>query len=72
MKNKICLDTATDVANFVAITSKIPERIVVTDGKGMCVNAHSLLGMLYALEFDELWVESDRDIYFLIQDFIVF
>lgn len=72
MKYKIRLDTSTDVAKFVALTTSIQNaEITVTDGKGMCVNARSLLGMLYALEFTELWCNSNVEIYDLIKDFVI-
>ncbi len=70
MKNRIALETVKDVSDFVAITSKLQGRITVTDNDGHTVNAKSLLGMVYAMEFDELWVESDHDIYFEIRNFV--
>lgn len=71
MKNRIRLDTYHDAASFVNITTHLNGKITVHDGDDHCVNAKSLMGMLYALEFNELWVESDNDIYFAIKDFIV-
>ena len=71
MKTKIRLDTMTDVANFVNITNKLDGKILVKDGEGMTVNAKSILGMLYALEFDELWCESENDIYSYINEYII-
>jgi hypothetical protein len=29
------------------------------------------MGMLYAMEFEELWLESENDIYMKVQDFVV-
>ena len=71
MKTKIRLDTMTDVANFVNITNKLDGKILVKDGEGMTVNAKSILVMLYALEFDELWCESENDIYSYINEYII-
>ena len=72
MRNKIALETITDVNEFLKITSSIDgAQITVTDDKGMRVNARSLMGMLYALEFDELWCESDVDIYSKIEKFVI-
>ena len=70
-KLQIELDTMTDVTEFVSITSKLSGAIVVVDNKGMRVNAKSILGMLYAMEFEELWVESDEDIYNAISKFVI-
>ena len=54
MKVKINLDTLKDVQDFVNITSNLQGKITVTDGEGLVVNAKSLMGMLYSLEFSEL------------------
>ena len=71
MKVKIRLDTATDVANFVLATSKVKEKVYVTDGDRLCIDGKSFLGLAHAKEFEELWCECDRDIYSLIEHFIV-
>lgn len=71
MKNKIRLDTMSDINEFVAITTKCNGRIVVKDNEGHCVNAKSLLGMVYAMEFKELYIESEENIYREISKFIV-
>lgn len=71
MTNKIRLDTYNDIKNFVNIASSFDGKVTVCDGDNHRVNAKSLMGMLYALEFDELHVEAEEDIYFAIKDFIV-
>ena len=71
MKVKIRLDTVTDANKFAAITSTLEGKITITDTKGLRVNAKSVLGALYALEFTELWCESENDIYSHIRDFVV-
>lgn len=71
MRNKIRLDTYKEVSDFIAITSKLEGKITVTDNDNHRVNAKSLLGMLYSLEFEELWVESKNDYYNELKDFIV-
>ena len=71
MKNRIRLDTYHDAVKFVNIASTLDGQITVTDDGNHRVNAKSLLGMLYALEFNELWVETDNNIYFDIQEFII-
>lgn len=72
MKVKIRLDTITDIGNFVVAvthaTSK-GDRVYVTDGDRCCINAKSFLGLVAAREFDELWCESDKDIYTAIRHF---
>ena len=71
MKAKIRLDTMCDVNRFVSIATRQQGKVFITDGEGLKVSAKSLLGALYALEFDELWCEAEDDIWTDIQDFIV-
>ena len=71
MKNRIRLDTVDDVKKFVAITNTIEEPVIITDGH-FRVNGKSLLGLMYGMsEFDNLWVECEKDIYTHIKDFII-
>lgn len=56
---KIRLDTQTDVAEFVNIANTINEPVYLVDNKECKVNGKSLMGCLYSLEFNELYVESD-------------
>ena len=72
MRNKINLVTMTDITEFVRICEGIEGRIGLFCGKnGYRVNARSMLGCLAALEFDEMWIDSDNDIYNKIEKFIV-
>lgn len=71
-KYKIILDTVSDVNKFVSIANEfLNSTITVTDNNGLRVNAKSLMGMLYALEFEELWCESDTEIYEKIKDYVI-
>lgn len=71
MKYKIVLDTVSDVNTFVKnVTTAKEANVTVTDNRGLRVNAKSLMGMLYALEFDELWCESDTEIYEKIRQWV--
>ncbi len=71
MRVKIRLDTTEEVFNFVKIAEMINEEILIKDGNGKCVSGKSILGMLYALEFDHLWCECEKDIYFKIQKYVI-
>ena len=71
MKNKIRIDTITDANRFVEKTSRVNGSVVITDGNGLCANAKSLLGALHAMEFTELWCESEEDIYQIIEEFVI-
>jgi hypothetical protein len=74
MKARIRLETITDIGNFVVAvetsTSK-DDKVYVTDGDRMCVNAKSFLGLVHAREFNKIFVESEKDIYRAIRSFIV-
>lgn len=71
MKNKIRLDTTRDAIQFADICANLEGKIIVRDANGLCVNGKSILGALHAMEFTELWCESENDIYMKIKDFIV-
>lgn len=70
MKNKIIIDTRTAALELAAITNGIDADVTITDNNGMRVNAKSLVGALYAMEFKEVWIECDIDIYDQIKDFV--
>lgn len=72
MRNKINLVTMTDITEFVRICESIEGRVELFCGKkGYRVNARSVLGCIAAIEWNELWVESDEDIYDKIEKWIV-
>ena len=71
MRNKIRIDTIQDVNKFVNITSQLEGKITITDNAGLAVNAKSVLGALHAMEFEELWIESEKYIYSAIESFII-
>ena len=70
-KYKIRLDTLTEVNEFVSLATRIDGKIILTDGRNFSVNARSMLGALYSLEWDELYVESEEEVYTVMQKFII-
>ena len=58
---------------FVNITSNLKQPITITDGNGLRVNAKSVIGVLHALEFDNLICETEKnnDIYMAIKEFVI-
>lgn len=68
---RIRLDTQQDLIDFVNIASMIEGSVMVVDGEGQCVSGRSVLGMMYAMTFSEIWCESDIDIYNSINRFVV-
>ena len=71
MKYRIRLDTMSDVNKFVKIATKYPGKIMLSDGENFTVSGKSLLGAMYTMEWDQVFCESDTEIYRLIKDFIV-
>lgn len=71
MRVKIRLDTASDAAEFSTLVSSVKGSAIIRDNAGHCVNAKSVLGALYALEFNELWFESEENLYSILDKFIV-
>ena len=71
MRTRIRLDTATDIANFVLAVSTVSEDVYVTDGNRLCINGKSFLGLAHATEFKTLWCECSKDIYSMIEPFVI-
>ena len=71
MRYRIRLDTMSDVNNFVRMASKNPGKITLTDGENFTVNGKSLLGAMYTMEWNQVFCESENEIYRLIKDYIV-
>lgn len=71
MRVKLNLVTLSDVKEFVDIMSKRNSRAVLVDkDHDFIVNAKSLLGAMYSIEWDEIWLETDDDVYTDIRKFI--
>lgn len=71
MRAKIRLDTMKDINQFVAICTNVAVPVHITDGAGLKVSAKSVLGVMYSMEFADIWCECDEDIYRQIERFIV-
>ncbi len=63
MRVKVRLDTMKDISQFVSICSEVSVPVYITDGAGLKVSAKSVLGVMYSMEFDEIWCESEADLY---------
>ena len=71
MRYKIRLDTMADINRFVGIATKYQGKIMLTDGDNFTVSGKSLLGAMYTFEWEQIFCESETEIYHLIKDFIV-
>ncbi len=70
MRIKIRLDTMSEVNSFVGDMTKSNATVYLTDGnRDFIVSAKSLLGAVYSMEWDEIWCESDEDIYHIVSKY---
>ena len=69
MRVKINLETTHDAIELAKIATYVNGKVLISDGNGLTVNAKSVMGALYALEFSDLWLESEKDIYSMISKF---
>ena len=72
MKVKINIDTASAASRLVSLAASLEEDLYLTDGADMRVTAKSLLfAMCVRFDFNEIWLETENDYYFIFKDFIV-
>jgi hypothetical protein len=60
-----------DINQFVSVCSRIAAPVYVTDGAGLKVSAKSVLGVMYSMEFANIWCECEEDIYNHIYSFTI-
>lgn len=71
MRIKINLDTMTTVNRFVSDMTKYKGNVYLTDkDRNFVVSAKSMLGAIYTMEWDEVWCESDEDIFQIINKYM--
>lgn len=61
VKFPIRLDTMKDVTSFVAVCAGCKNDVKLVDNCGNCVNGKSMLGVLYSLEFDQIFCVCEYD-----------
>lgn len=62
MRQKIRLDTMTDVHKFVEVVSRIDEEVILEDDNNHRVSAASILGALYSMEWACVYCHCSKDI----------
>lgn len=70
MNAKINIDTMHKIHKFVGICTKIDCKVDLVDGNGYRVSAKSLIGAIATMDWTQVFVVCDRDIYSYIQEFI--
>lgn len=71
MAFRVRIDTLQDAQKFSRLASQVKGDVTITDRKGLRINGKSVLGVLHATEFSELWCESEEPIEGKMIDFIV-
>lgn len=71
MRAKINIDTLNKIYNFVGICSTINSKVNLIDGSGYMVSANSLIGAIATMDWNEVFVECEEDIYSKIKEFVV-
>ena len=70
MKAKINIDTLSKINTFVTICSRLDCKIDLIDGHGYRVSAKSLMGAIATMDWSQVFVECDKDIYSYITEFV--
>lgn len=80
MRARIRLETVSDCIKLSSILDELDPNwtINLTDGKNYTASARSFIGVCYSMEWKKIYIEwnnlvlnSDHDIAFLIRDFII-
>lgn len=68
---RIRLETMSDIKHFMSLIKDVKEEVKLVDGNNYCVNAKSILGATAALEWNELYVVSVKDLTATLKDFYI-
>lgn len=67
---KIDLITLADVQNFCYLAENSGLKLKLTDDEDYMVNASSIMGVRYSLEWNKLYLVSEEDVYCIFKDYI--
>jgi hypothetical protein len=70
MNAKVNLDTMSKINAFVTVCSRLDCKVDLIDGKGYRVSAKSLVGALATMDWNQVFIECERDIYAYVQEFL--
>lgn len=62
VKFPIRVDTLTDANKLVAAATAVDGKVTVSDDDGHVVNAKSLLGCLYSMEFADIYLTCEETV----------
>ena len=70
MNAKVNLDTMSKINTFVSICSRLDCRVDLIDGNGYRVSAKSLMGALATMDWNQVFIDCEKDIYAYVQEFL--
>ena len=70
MNAKVNLDTMHKINAFVAVCSRLDCKVDLIDGNGYRVSARSLVGVLATMDWSQVFIECEKDIYAYVQEFL--
>lgn len=70
MTAKVNLDTMSQINAFVTVCLRLDCKVDLIDGNGYRVSAKSLVGALATMDWNQVFVECEKDIYAYIHEFI--
>jgi hypothetical protein len=70
MKEKVNLDTMSKINAFVTVCSRLDCKVDLIDGNGYRVSAKSLMGALATMDWNQVFIECEKDIYAYVQEFL--
>lgn len=71
MRARINIDTLSKINDFVRICGRLDCIVKLIDGEGYCVSGKSLIGAIATMDWSQVYVECEKDIYAYISEFIV-
>ena len=70
MKERVNLDTMSKINAFVAVCSRLDCKVDLIDGNGYRVSGQSLVGALATMDWNQVFIECEKDIYAYVQEFL--
>lgn len=71
MRIQLNLDTMAKINSFVSDMTKYKGNVYLTDkNRNFIVSAKSMLGAIYTMEWEEVWCESDEDIFQIVNKYM--
>ena len=70
MRAKVNLDTMSKINTFVSVCSRLDCKVDLIDGNGYRVSGQSLVGAIATMDWNQVFIECEKDIYAYVQEFL--